>query len=103
MNNWWNDKWNSAVAGWPERRSRLRPLFLPWFVGGLYPKGHWLRAHPVPPDYSSHMLPWALAHAEGAEQYVRKTEYLYSRLGKDWQMPIEQIWYYECERDAAIR
>lgn len=103
MNNWWHHKWMAAKAGWPERRSRLRPLFLPWFVGGLYPKAHWLRAHPVPPDYSTRMLPWALAHAEGAEEYVRKTEYLYTRLGKDWQMPLQQIWYYECERDAAIR
>jgi hypothetical protein len=103
QNNWWHHKWVSAKAGWPERRSRLRPLFLPWFVGGLYPKEHWLRAHPVPPDYSSRMLDWAAAHAEGAEEYVRKTEYLYARLGRDWQMPLEQIWYYECERDAAIR
>src|SRR5215475_11087553 len=103
MNNWWHDKWKSAKAGWPERRSRLRPLFLPWFVGGLYPKEHWLRAHPVPTDYSIHMLPWARAHADGAEQYVKKTEYLYSRLGRDWQMPLEQIWYYECERESAMR
>lgn len=103
MNNWWNDKWNSAKAGWPERRSRLRPLFLPWFVGGLYPKWHWLRAHPVPADYAERMLPWAAAHAEGAAQYVAKTEYLRTRLGADWRMPIEQIWYYECEREAAIR
>lgn len=103
MNNWWHHKWQSAKAGWPERRSRLRPLFLPWFVGGLYPKQHWLRAHPVPPDYTTRMMPWAAAHAEGAEEYVRKTEYLYSRLGRDWEMPLEQIWYYECERDAAIR
>lgn len=103
MNNWWHDKWNSAKAGWPERRSRLRPLFLPWFVGGLYPKAHWLRAHPVPENYRETMLPWAAAHAEGAELYVRKTEYLYKRLGTNWEMPLEQIWYYECERDAAIR
>lgn len=103
MNNWWHDKWKSAKAGWPERRSRLRPLFLPWFVGGLYPKDHWLRAHPVPADYSSRMLPWAAAHAAGAELYVSKTDYLYTRLGRDWKMPLEQIWYYECERDAAIR
>jgi hypothetical protein len=103
MNNWWHNKWTAAKAGWPERRSRLRPLFLPWFVGGLYPKDHWLRAHPVPVDYSSRMLPWAAAHADGAEQYVRKTEYLYNRLGRDWRMSLEQIWYYECERDAAIR
>src|SRR5262249_460867 len=103
MNNWWHAKWSSAKAGWPERRSRLRPLFLPWFVGGLYPKHHSLRAHPWPADYTSRMLPWAAAHAEGAENYVRKTEYLYQRLGRDWQMPLEQIWYYECDRDAAIR
>jgi hypothetical protein len=103
MNNWWHDKWNSAKAGWGEGRSRLRPLFLPWFVGGLYPKNHWLRAHPVPADYELRMLPWAAAHARMAEQYVRQTEYLRARLGTDWQMPLEQIWYYECERDAAIR
>lgn len=103
MNNWWHNKWIAAKAGWPERRSRLRPLFLPWFVGGLYPKAHWLRAHPVPADYSTRMLPWAAAHADGAEQYVHRTEYLYTRLGRNWQMPLEQIWYYECERDAAIR
>ena len=103
INNWWNDKWTSAKSGWPERRSRLRPLFLPWFVGGLYPKTHWLRAHPIPPDYTSRMQPWAQTHAEGAEMYVRKTDYLYERLGKDWRMPLEQIWYYECERDSAIR
>ena len=48
-------------------------------------------------------MPWAAAHADAAEQYVRKTEYLYARLGRDWQMPLEQIWFYECERDAAIR
>ena len=103
QNNWWHDKWKSAKAGWPERRSRLRPLFLPWFVGGLYPKDHWLRAHPMPKDYAERMLPWAQAHAEGAEQYVSKTEYLRDRLGANWRMPLEQIWYYECERDAANR
>jgi len=103
MNNWWHNKWLAAKAGWPERRSRLRPLFLPWFCGGLYPKQAWLRAHPVPADYSSRMLPWAAAHAEGAQQYVKKTEYLYTRLGRDWRMSMEQIWFYECERDAAIR
>jgi hypothetical protein len=103
LNNWWNDKWNSAKSGWPERRSRLRPLFLPWFVGGLYPKKHWLRAHPMPADYVDRMLPWAAAHAEGAALYVAKTDYLRQRLGERWEMPLEQIWYYECERESAIR
>ena len=102
MNNWWNNKWTSAKAGWPKGRSRLRPLFLPWFVGALYPDEGWMRAHPVPPDYSTSMLPWASNHAKMAKAYVDKTDYLLSRLGSNWQMPIEQIWYYECEREEAI-
>lgn len=103
QNNWWHDKWKSTKAGWPQRRSRLRPLFLPWFVGGLYPKVDWLRAHPVPADYSSKMLPWAYKHARMAEEYVRSSATLSKHLGSNWIMPLEQIWYYECERDEAIR
>lgn len=103
MNNWWQDKWTSAKALWPVGRSRLRPLFLPWFVGGLYPKAAWLRAHPLPHNYEYTMLPWAKAHADMAGQYVRATSYLTKHLGSNWQMPLEQIWYYEAERDAAIR
>lgn len=103
QNNWWHDKWKSSKAGWPEGRSRLRPLFLPWFVGGLYPLPTWLRAHPIPPDYKEKMLPWALEHSQMAAEYVRNSETLSRHLGPNWEMPIEQIWYYECERDAAIR
>jgi len=103
INNWWHKKWRTQKALWPERRGRLRPLFLPWFVGGLYPKEVDLRSRPVPANYERTMLPWAKAHADMAAEYVRSTEYLRRRLGDDWQMPIEQIWYYETERDAAIR
>jgi hypothetical protein len=103
INNWWHKKWKTSKALWPERRGRLRPLFLPWFVGGLYPKAADLRARPVPPNYSETMLPWAKAHAEMAEEYVRSTDYLRKHLGSDWRMPLEQIWYYETERDSAIR
>lgn len=103
INNWWHDKWRSAKSLWPMNRSRLRPLFLPWFVGGLYPKSAWLRAHPMPPDYERLMLPWAQAHAAMAEEYVRASPTLSKHLGSNWIMPLEQIWYYEAERDAAIR
>lgn len=103
MLNWWHHKWVSAKALWPQNRSRLRPLFLPWFVGGLYPKDAWLRAHPMPNNYAEVMLPWAKAHSEMAGEYLRATPYLTKRLGSTWKMPLEQIWYYEAERDAAIR
>lgn len=102
MNNWWNKKWASAKVGWPKGRSRLRPLFLPWFVGELYPDDGWRRAHPIPEGYSESMAPWAATHARMAKAYVEKTDYLLSRLGSSWEMPLEQIWYYECEREEAI-
>ena len=103
INNWWHKKWKTQKALWPERRGRLRPLFLPWFIGGLYPKAADLRARPVPHNYAETMLPWAKAHAEMAEEYVRSTDYLRRHLGENWLMPLEQVWYYETERDAAIR
>jgi hypothetical protein len=103
INNWWHKKWKTQKALWPERRGRLRPLFLPWFVGGLYPKAVDLRSRPVPENYVNTMLPWAKAHAEMAEEYVRSTDYLSKHLGSNWVMPLEQIWYYETERDASIR
>jgi hypothetical protein len=103
MNNWWHHTWLDSKSGWLDRRSRLRPLFLPWFVGGLYPKEIDLRKRPVPADYPLRMAPWAEQHAKMAREYVLKTDYLLKRLGSNWQMPIEQIWYYECERETAIR
>lgn len=103
INNAWHQKWETAKSDWPRRKGRLRPLFLPWFVGGLYPKEVDLRSRPVPLHYSTSMAPWALTHAKMAEEYVRQTEYLSRHLGSNWKMPIEQIWYYECERDSAIK
>jgi hypothetical protein len=49
------------------------------------------------------MAPWALAHAQMAAQYVRQTDYLTRHLGSSWTMPLEQIWYYECERSSAVK
>lgn len=103
INNPWHQKWEGAKSDWPKRKGRLRPLFLPWFVGGLYPKDVFLRASPVPDDYSTSMAPWALAHARMAEEYVRQNDYLSRYLGSNWSMPVEQIWYYECERGSAVK
>ena len=103
INNPWHNKWETAKSDWPRRMGRLRPLFLPWFVGGLYPKAVDLLQRPVPADYAESMAPWALSHARMAEQYVHQTDYLTRHLGSNWSMPLEQIWYYECERGSAIK
>lgn len=103
INNAWHQKWETSKSDWPQRRGRLRPLFLPWFVGGLYPKDIFLRQSPMPADYASNMAPWAASHARMAEAYVRSTDYLTGQLGSNWTMPLEQVWYYECERGSAIK
>lgn len=103
INNAWHEHWEAAKEEWPQGRGKLRPLFLPWFVGGLYPKPVDLVARPIPVDYASTMAPWALNHAKAARNYVLQSDYLCKHLGSNWHMPIEQIWYYECERGDAVR
>lgn len=99
--NWWHRKWLSSKAGWPEGRSRLRPMFLPWFVGGLYPKEVWLRARPIPVDYVP--APWCIHHAERARAYVQSNTLLTKHLGSNWIMPKQQMWFYEVERGESVR
>lgn len=98
--NWWYRKWISAKEGWPQRRSRLRPNFLPWFTGtDLYPTSAWLRAHPIPSPYLPD--PYVIEHARKAAEYVTSNELLNKHLGSTWQMPVEQQWFYECEWGQA--
>ena len=101
--NWWHKKWLSAKEGWPHGRSRLRPMFLPWFVGtDIYPKKAWLRAR------EQHLHNWTpmdhvVKHAERAKVYVRSNELMSRYLGKNWEMPREQMFFYEVEYEEAKR
>ena len=100
MNNWWHSTWNTSKRGWPNRRSRFRPVFLPWFVGGLYPKQDFLRKSPVPASYQP--AHWVVEHVRRAEGYVKSSDLLTKFLGAGWVMPIEQQWFYEVERAQAM-
>lgn len=96
--NWWHRKWEAAKLLYPKRMSRLRPLFLPWYVGtDLYPNPTWLRGHPVPAGYEP---PDQVAdHADRAAEYVEQSPWLQKLLGKGWTMPVEQKWFYEANRE----
>lgn len=97
---WWHDTWYHAVETWP--RTLLRPIFLPWFVGNdLYPTTAQLRRNPVPADWVPSKL--TDAHRQKAELYVRTNKDLRKYLGKDWTMPREQMWWWECERESYAR
>lgn len=95
--NWWHDKWEAAKLLYPKRMARLRPVFLPWYVGtDLYPNPTWLRAHPVPENYDPPIE--VQDHAEKAEEYVEANPVLTKYLGRDWRMSDGQKWFYEANR-----
>lgn len=96
--NWWRKTWDAAKEGWPAGRSRLRPVFLPWFVGqDLYPTDTYLVDCPIPIGWRP--LDVTLQHAKKCAHFVSNNELLSKYLGSDWQMPREQMWYYETQRE----
>ena len=104
LDNWFYDKWQRVKVDWPRHRSRYRNVFLPWFVGtDIYPMATDLRNRPVPADWIP--MDRTVHHAERARQYVLSNELLFKHLAKgdkDWRMPVEQMWFYEIEREGAL-
>lgn len=101
--NWVHDTWELAKKETAEGRSRLLPVFLPWFVGtDLYPSQADLAARPIDPKWIPSER--VLAHAERARQYVLSNPLLFKYLAKrnkHWQMPREQMWFNEIEYNQA--
>lgn len=98
--NWWHDKWQDAKEHWPD--TRLRPVFLPWFVGDdIYPEPTWLLSHPIPADWQP--LDITVAHAATAERYVHVNQLLNHYLGDNWRMSRAQMWYWQFNREEARR
>lgn len=96
-NDWWHRTWNFSIANWSKGRSRLRPTFLPWYVGrDIYPTETWLRSRPIPADWNPQSL--TVKHAERASAYVKNNDLLRKYLGPTWRMPREQMWFWEVER-----
>ena len=103
--NWWFDKWESQKTEFPAGRSLIRPVFLPWFVGtDLYPTDTEHRTLPPPQDWVP--LDRTIRHAERARQAVLSNPLWFQYIAKGdpaWQLPTRQLWYYERERELAIK
>lgn len=97
-NDWWHKLWKRASTRWPRGRSRLCPVFLPWFVGrDQYPTPTWLKTLPIPRDWEPALL--TRKHAARAESYVKTSELLSKYLGETWSMSPEQQWFWEASRE----
>ncbi|MDQ3802488.1 MAG: hypothetical protein M3416_01335 [Acidobacteriota bacterium] len=96
---WWFDKYhyNKKYYGREGYGARMRPTFLPWFVGSdIYPTETWLRSN----GWDAIRDAWRPAretakHAEKCERFVRSSPHLAKHLGADWRMPREQQYFYE--------
>lgn len=98
LGDWLNKTWDYNYRMDSQGLARLKPVFLPWFVGReLYPKDAYLRRRPVPNNW---IIPdFINQHAKTCENYVRETSYLKEELGENWQLPIEQKWFYHLDYD----
>lgn len=100
---WWKQKWEQTKRDWERGRARLRPVFLPWYVGtDIYPTPADLRKRPIPPDWIPSDR--TVAHAERARQYVTGNTLLMKYLAKGnprWHMPREQMWWREIGYETA--
>ena len=102
--NWWHRTWEQNKKDWDRGRGRVRPVFLPWYVGtDLYPSATDLRARPIPSDWQPNDR--TIRHAERARAYVLANPLLFQYLAKgnrDWQMPKAQMWFHEIEYETAL-
>jgi hypothetical protein len=91
---WFHRTWVKNRKGEETGYNRFTCLFLPWYVGrDKYPTADWLRNHPIPPKWNP--LKETLKQAADARLYVATTALLKKHMPEDWEMPIEQMWYWE--------
>lgn len=98
MHGYWKELWDYSTQYWKDtyQPARVQPVFLPWYVGtDLYPTVTWLKSRPIPADWKP--LDITKKHAQKAAVYVQSDRLLSKYLGKDWQLPKEQQWYWEVE------
>jgi len=102
MHDWWHQTWDISSEGYDDGTSTFRPIFLPWFIGtDVWPTQTWKNDHPIPADWT----PTAKGsqHAERAKKYVATNALVRKFLGDDWEMPLDQTWFWECYRSEMVR
>jgi len=101
---YWHDLWKYNKENWsnPNVPSRLRPVFLPWYIGSdIYPTPVELKSRPIPEKWEPATL--TKLHAAKAKEYVQGEPLLRKHLGEAWEMPRPQMWYWEYTREYYKR
>jgi intein/homing endonuclease len=96
---WWYEKWQYAKKWFPRNKTRLRPVFLPWFIGtDIYPTKTF--EHQFIPNPISKWTPKEIttAHAQKCKEYVAENPLLRKYLGRSWELPLKQQYWWEFSR-----
>ena len=107
---WWHRFWMQNRSGESTGYNRFTCIFLPWYVGrDKYPTADFLRNHPIPADWKP--MHETVKHAADAKLYVATSYFLVAGrkiplshyMGAGWEMPREQMWWYEFNYVEASR
>lgn len=91
---WWAETWRFNKANWHRGMARLRPVFLPWYMGvDIYPMPTWLHDHAIPNGWRP--MDETTAHINKCNAYTRNTPLLSKLLGEKWTLPVKQAWFWE--------
>lgn len=101
--NWWHKQWEQNKRDWARGTARVRPVFLPWYVGtDLYPSAADRRKRPVPDAWIPSDR--TIKYAEKARAYVTTNQLLFAYLAHgdaSWTLPREQMYWHEIEYNTA--
>lgn len=108
---WWYDTYFGSKKNWRSGRSRLCPLFLPWWLGtDKYPTPTWIRTHPIPRNW--HMDKKTRQMMARSKLFVQSSPVLDKVVGTSWErlplaahlapwgrhssgFPLAQAWFWE--------
>lgn len=99
---WWADQWRDNKEFYFQGRSRLYPLFIPWFMTPeLYPKREWIEKFKIPPNWEPNQS--TKATIAKCEAYAHNSQALARVIGKNWKMSRDQQWFWEFNFEDAKR
>ena len=99
---WWKEQWFANRDNYWAGRAKFLPVFLPWHTTPeLYPGDGWLKKFPVPEGWRANED--TVSHIHRAEAYVHSTEMLHRIMGREWQMPRTQQWFWEFNHEDHKR
>ncbi len=100
---YFHKKTKEIIAGMEKGTTSLVFCFHPWCARrDLFPTDTWMEARS---DYFERWSPTSttIAHATKLRNWVISNEYYREEFGSDWKLSREQMFYYELEKEDAIR